>query len=186
MKIELVELNALLELINLKGLEINDAIKILADFVPKNQEVEDLENFQFEIDYSKSFDQMIADAHYSWFNSNINSRNFYFKKIEKKDICIAKIFSVENGEDQEAFLERISEQNYREADLFELMTLVIKKPYLIKERKIFALGSPWIDSHGSKLIPFASCDKKGRRLHLRCSILKNLPENSFFLGILKT
>ena len=114
------------------------------------------------IDSKKTVEQMVADGHYDWSNSNINSSNFFVPNGGQTKSILRLIRFGREITTGEALVE-LEQQGFRPASLSELLAFGAKFPDLQKKFKVVALGAVWIDSNNYSQAAFLGSfgDKRG-------------------------
>lgn len=118
------------------------------------------------VDYDRNVKEAIELGKYDWTNNDINDKNFKTERKGKANFEI-ELIHFNRPISSENALKEIEENNYRPAELHELLALGEKYPDLQREFPIVALSSVWQDPDGDRDVPCLVKDGSGRRLRLR-------------------
>lgn len=112
--------------------------------------------FNVAVNYNRTLGEMIAAAGYNYVDNEINARNVVFSGngIENVTIRLVRITLREEMSLSEV-LNELARQDMRPATLPELLALTERRPELLKQCDIAALGSVVHMSNGYLAVPLA-------------------------------
>jgi hypothetical protein len=166
MKTKVSDQEKLLTVIRNKNLTIPEAIRIIKFTYPKTIE----EEFNLNVDYKRSLEEMIRAGNYDWYDKSINEKHlplpaqFIGRKIELK-AKLVHFNRVMSSNDVIASLAE-SEPHFRLATLAEQLAFSEFNPELQKQFPIVALGSRWKNIFCSSAVPILIFDDYRRCLSL--------------------
>lgn len=183
MRVEMSELNQLLEAIKEKNLSIPEVISLIqnrkteAHPQPQPQPAEDI---SLTVDYGQTLKQMIDAGKYDWAQREVTEKFFPLRvelflgekiavSTNEKITVSTKLFYFNHSISSEDVIIEMGKSGYRPATLPELLALGIKYPDLQYRFPIIALGSVWHRDIGGRRIPVLTvdvCDSAKRELIL--------------------
>jgi hypothetical protein len=171
MKIEISDLQKLLEAIDNKKLSISEAIALINGKIEEpatTSHVISTDDIKLAVDYSKTVEQTIADGKYDWKNSDITVKNFPIspEMIGKKVDIAGRLFHFDRNISSEDAIKEMDDDGCRPATLMELLALGAIHPELQREFPIIALGSVWHDSDDYRHVPSLYVFGRDRGLYL--------------------
>lgn len=105
------------------------------------------EDFKIIVNYQRSLQQMIKAGKYDWVNDNITSEHFLVKGEGKQELTIT-LFHFNKSMTSDEVKTEMEKQDFRPANIEDLLSLGEKCPDLQKKFPIIALGSVWRTSGG--------------------------------------
>ena len=174
MKIDISDLQKLLEAIDNKKLSIPEAIALING---KNGKIEKkvatsqaitTDDVKLTVDYTKTVEQAIADGNYDWKNSDVTAKNFPIspEMIGKKVDISGRLFHFDRNIGSENAIKKMDSDGCRPATLMELLALGATHPELQKQFPIIALGSVWRTFIGFRQVPYLDVNNDDRELDL--------------------
>jgi len=174
MKIDISDLQKLLEAIDNKKLSIPEAIALING---KNGKIEKkvatsqaitTDDVKLTVDYTKTVEQAIADGNYDWKNSDVTAKNFPIspEMIGKKVDISGRLFHFDRNIGSENAIKKMDSDGCRPATLMELLALGATHPELQKQFPIIALGSVWRTFIGFRQVPYLDVNDDDRELDL--------------------
>lgn len=151
--------------------------------------METIENeFVLTIDYSRTWDEMIAAGNYDAFASNIRYGFPYGLRLEDSRITVkvrAKLFKFDDWITRDQAIVELAILGYRFANLPELLALGEADPELQRQFSIIALAEPWVnyssvdEENSVRVAPYLGFDYLGRRLGYEYADRKINPKYRF-------
>lgn len=130
---------------------VREIVKLIKNQKPKN--VDNFEEINILVDYSKTVEQAVIDGNYDWKNSSINSKNFStpLELLGKKIEVFVKLFHFDRNIKAKEAIHKITKAGYRIPTMMELLALGETYPELQRNFVIVALGPVW---HGPGIFRF--------------------------------
>ena len=174
MKIDISDLQKLLEAIDNKKLSIPEAIALING---KNGKIEKkvatsqaitTDDVKLTVDYTKTVEQAIADGNYDWKNSDVTAKNFPIspEMIGKKVDISGRLFHFDRNISSKEAIKEMDSDGCRPAILMELLALGATHPELQRQFPVVALGSVWRTFIGFRQVPYLDVNDDDRELDL--------------------
>jgi len=121
--------------------------------------------FQVEVDYDETIENLVQAGKYDWSHIDISSELF---KTERKGIANINIelINFSTRKTTEEVLEEINKEDFRPADIIEILTFAVKYPQEQAKYPIVARGSMWVGTCGGHFVPCLRTGSKGRYIDL--------------------
>ena len=121
--------------------------------------------YPLTVDYSKTFEQMIAAGSYDWVSSDITSEHFPVKGTGEIELE-GQLIHYGRNMSSEAVLADLDQRGLRPATMAELLAFGAKYPELQRQFPIVELGSVWQSPDGDRDVGCLGRGGRGRGLRL--------------------
>ncbi len=123
------------------------------------------EEYVVFLDYGKSVEEMVSAGQYKRKNSDINSKNFPTKGEGTANVNL-ELVHFGKSVSSEYVLVYLKENGMRPATVEELLAFGATYPKIQREFPIICLGSSWVDSDGTRSVPYLDGRGSERDLNL--------------------
>ncbi|MDO9509937.1 MAG: hypothetical protein Q7J14_01460 [Candidatus Magasanikbacteria bacterium] len=121
--------------------------------------------FSVVVDFGMSLVEMVNAGKYDWKNDDITVNHFPITGSGKSEVDFQLVYLNKSANSEEVLL-HMEKNNLRPATLAELLFFGMKYPEKQREFPIIALGSSWVDSGGSRRVPYLYGNDSKRSLYL--------------------
>lgn len=129
------------------------------------------------VDYTQPLSELIKSCNFDWINSDITEKHFPTAKRPNQEVEF-KMFHFNRYITSDQVIQEMDEEEYRPAELPELLAYAKSNPDEQRKYPIVGLGSVWRNFRGSRYVPCLWRDSCGRGLdwygsewHERCRFL---------------
>lgn len=121
--------------------------------------------FPLEVNYDETIENLVKAGKYDWSHIDISSELFRTERKGSTNLNI-ELINFPTQKSTEEVLEEINKNEFRPADIIEILTFAAKYPDEQRKYPIAARGSMWIGSCGGHFVPCLRTGSKGRYVDL--------------------